>query len=76
MRKLLTANKYLPVALAWAAFAAIGAPPALAQSSGTWGAAISTRNSRPYMQTPPANSALLNGGGSTGYDRNLHDDRW
>ena len=35
-----------------AAVVAMGiASPALAQSSGTWGAGISTRNGRPYDQT-------------------------
>ena len=45
-------SKYLPVALALAAFAVAGAAPAIAQSSGSWSAGISTRNGRPYIQSP------------------------
>jgi hypothetical protein len=47
-----TPNKYLPVALALAAFAVAGAAPALAQPSGAWSAGISTRNARPYVESP------------------------
>ena len=52
MKKPFTHNKYLPVALALAAFAVAGAAPAFAQSSDTWSAGISTRNIRPYVQSP------------------------
>ena len=51
--KLLTANKYLPIALALAAFAA-GTAPALA---GTWSAGVSARNIRPYAQTSSINDS-------------------
>jgi hypothetical protein len=47
-----TPNKYLPVALALAALAVAGAAPASAQSSGAWSAGISTRNARPYVESP------------------------
>jgi hypothetical protein len=42
MNKHFIANKYLPIALALAAFIAAGTAPVLAQQS--WGAGISTRN--------------------------------
>ena len=46
MYKHFIANKYLPLALALAAFTAAGTAPVLAQQSG-WGAGISTRNALP-----------------------------
>ena len=49
MKKLFTANKYLAVSLALAAFTAAGAAPAFAQSSGAWSAGISTRNVAPLV---------------------------
>ena len=52
MKKLFNINKYFPVALGLAAFAAVSAAPAFAQSSVTWSAGISARNIRPYVQTP------------------------
>jgi hypothetical protein len=52
MKKLFPSNKYLPVALALAAFAAAGTAPALAQSSGTWSAGISGRSGTPYVRAP------------------------
>ena len=51
MKKLFTANKYLAVSLALAAFTAAGAAPAFAHSSGAWSAGISTRNARPYIHS-------------------------
>jgi hypothetical protein len=50
MYKHFIANKYLPLALALAAFTAAGAAPVFAQQSG-WGAGISTRNATPYMHS-------------------------
>lgn len=52
MKKPFTPNKYLPVALALAAFAVAGSAPAFAQSTGAWSSGISTRNARPYVQSP------------------------
>jgi hypothetical protein len=49
MKKLFTVNTCRSVALALAAFAAAGAVPAFAQSSGTWSAGISARNGRPFV---------------------------
>jgi hypothetical protein len=54
MNKHSTANKYLPIALALAAFTAAGTAPALAQQSG-WGAGISTRNAQPYVHQQSIN---------------------
>ena len=48
MKKHFSANKYLPIALALAAFTAAGTAPVLAQQSG-WGAGISTRNAQPFV---------------------------
>jgi hypothetical protein len=48
MYKHFIANKYLPIALALAAFTAAGTAPVFAQQSG-WGAGISTRNATPYV---------------------------
>ena len=42
------ANKYLPIALALAAFTAAGTAPVFAQQSG-WDAGISTRNAQPFV---------------------------
>jgi hypothetical protein len=50
MNKHFIANKYLPIALALAAFTAAGAAPVFAQQSG-WGAGISTRNAAPYVHS-------------------------
>ena len=47
-----TPNKYFRVALALVAFAVAGAAPAFAQSPGAWSAGISTRNARPYVESP------------------------
>jgi hypothetical protein len=55
VRKLFTANKYLPIALALAAFASAGTVPAFAQSAGTWSAGISARNRQPYLHAPSTN---------------------
>ena len=55
MKKHFTANKYLPIALALAAFTAAGTASAFAQSSGTWGAGISTRNVRPFVHKQSTN---------------------
>ena len=49
MYKHFIANKYLPLALALAAFTAAGTAPVFAQQSG-WGAGISTRNATPYVR--------------------------
>jgi hypothetical protein len=54
MNKHFIANKYLPIALALAAFTAAGAAPVLAQQSG-WGAGISTRNAQPYVHKQSIN---------------------
>jgi len=48
MNKHFIANKYLPIALALAAFTAAGTAPVLAQQSGG-GAGISTRNAQPFV---------------------------
>ena len=50
MYKHFIANKYLPLALALAAFTAAGTAPVFAQQSG-WGAGISTRNTTPYVHS-------------------------
>jgi hypothetical protein len=57
MKKLFTANKYLPIALVLAGFAAAGTAPASAQSAGTWSSGISARNARPYVRTPSNNDS-------------------
>jgi hypothetical protein len=54
MYKHFIANKYLPLALALAAFTAAGTAPVLAQQSG-WGAGISTRNATPYVHEQSIN---------------------
>ena len=54
MKKLFAVNKYLPIALALAAFTAAGTAPVLAQQSG-WGAGISTRNAQPYVHKQSIN---------------------
>ena len=48
MNKHFIANKYLPIALALAAFTAAGTAPVFAQQSG-WNAGISTRNAQPFV---------------------------
>ena len=48
MKKHFSATKYLPIALALAAFTASGTASAFAQQSG-WGAGISTRNGAPFV---------------------------
>jgi hypothetical protein len=48
MKKHFSATKYLPIALALAAFTASGTASAFAQQSG-WGAGISTRNGTPFV---------------------------
>jgi hypothetical protein len=50
MNKHFIASKYLPLALALAAFTAAGTAPVFAQQSG-WGADISTRNATPYVHS-------------------------
>ena len=47
MSKHFIAKKYLPIALALAAFIAAGTAPVLAQQSG-WDTGISTRNAQPF----------------------------
>ena len=54
MNKHFIANKYLPIALALAAFTAAGTAPVLAQQSG-WGAGISTRNAQPFVHKQSIN---------------------
>ena len=54
MKKHSIANKYLPIALALAAFTASGTASAFAQQSG-WGAGISTRNIRPFVHKQSIN---------------------
>ena len=48
MNKHFIAKKYLPIALALAAFTAAGTAPVFAQQSG-WDAGISTRNAQPFV---------------------------
>jgi hypothetical protein len=48
MSKHFIANKYLPIALALAAFTVAGTAPVFAQQSG-WDAGISTRNAQPFV---------------------------
>jgi hypothetical protein len=48
MSKHFIANKYLPIALALAAFTAAGTAPVFAQQSGR-DAGISTRNAQPFV---------------------------
>ena len=48
MNKHFIANKYLPIALALAAFTAAGTAPVLAQQSDR-GAGISARNAQPFV---------------------------
>jgi hypothetical protein len=55
MNKLFTANKYVPVVFALTAFTVAGTAPVFAQSSGTWGASISTRNIRPFVHEQSIN---------------------
>jgi hypothetical protein len=52
MKRLYSADKFLPVVLALTAFAFVSTAPAFAQSAGSWSAGISSRNSRPYVSTP------------------------
>ena len=54
MYKHFIANKYLPIALALAAFTAASTTPVFAQRSG-WGAGISTRNATPYVHKQSIN---------------------
>jgi hypothetical protein len=49
MNKHFIANKYLPIALALAAFTVAGTAPVFAQQSG-WGDGISTRNAQPFVR--------------------------
>ena len=51
MNKHFIANKYLPIALALAAFTAAGTVPVFAQQSDS-GASISARNAQPIVQKP------------------------
>ena len=55
MKKLFTANKYVPVAVGSNPFTVAGTAPVFAQSSGTWGASISTRNIRPFVHKQSIN---------------------
>jgi hypothetical protein len=48
MNKHFIAHKYLPIALALAAFTAAGTAPVFAQQSG-WNAGISSRNAQPFV---------------------------
>ena len=48
MNKHLIASKYLPLALALAAFTTAGTAPVFAQQSG-WDAGISSRNAPPFV---------------------------
>ena len=50
MKKFFAARTIVQAALVLAAFA--GAAPAFAQSAGTWSAGISSRNGRPFVNTP------------------------
>ena len=53
MRKFFAARRCIQAALVLAAFA--GPAPAFAQSTGSWSAGISSRNGRPFVQTPTTN---------------------
>ena len=53
MNKHFIANKYLPIALALAAFTAAGTAPVFAQESGRDG--ISTRNAQPFVHKQSIN---------------------
>jgi hypothetical protein len=63
MNKHFIANKYLPIALALAAFTAASTAPVLAQQSG-WGGGISTRNAQPFVH-----KQLINRSGYSAYAR-------
>jgi hypothetical protein len=54
MNKHFIANKYLPIALALAAFTAAGTAPVLAQQSDR-GAGISARNAQPFVHKQSIN---------------------
>ena len=54
MSKHFIAKKYLPIALALAAFTTAGTTPVLAQQSG-WAAGISTRNAQPFVHKQSIN---------------------
>jgi hypothetical protein len=54
MNKHFIANKYLPIALALAAFIAAGTAPVLAQQSGS-DTGISTRNAQPFVHKQSIN---------------------
>ena len=54
MKKLFTANKYVPIALALAVFTAAGTAPVFAQQSGC-AAGISTKNIRPFVHKQSIN---------------------
>jgi hypothetical protein len=63
MNKHFIANKYLPIALALAAFTAAGTAPVFAQQS-VWGAGISNRSAQPFVHKQPTNH-----GGNSAYAR-------
>jgi hypothetical protein len=63
MNKHFIANKYLPIALALAAFTAANTTPVFAQQSG-WGAGISARNAQPF-----AHKQSIDHSGSSAYAR-------
>jgi hypothetical protein len=54
MNKHFIAHKYLPIALALAAFTAAGTAPVFAQQSG-WNAGISSRNAQPFVHKQSIN---------------------
>ena len=58
MNKHFIAHKYLPIALALAAFPAAGTAPVFAQQSGS-DAGISTRNAPPFVHKQPINHMVI-----------------
>ena len=54
MNKHFVVNRYLPIALALAAFTAAGTAPVFAQQSG-WDTGISTRNAQPFVHKQSIN---------------------
>jgi len=65
MNKHFIANKYLPIALALAAFIAAGTAPVLAQQS--WGAGISTRTAQPFVHKQTTKRSGYSSYARTGY---------
>jgi hypothetical protein len=66
MNKHFIANKYLPIALALAAFTAAGTAPVFAQQSG-WDTGISTRNAQPFVHKQTTKRSGYSSYARTGY---------